>query len=243
MSAALGVEKLCKGCGQFLPATTEHFSSNPMGRGGLHSQCKRCMHQRRQARRHANPEKTKAEAAYWSEQHRRKKGARDAKSYRAQREAATDKMCSSCRQTLSKKEFARSKAGTIDGLASWCNECVRTHRTQVRDVQEWANRLVEAARARHKQKKMAGIFDLDAEFLKELLLAQGGECFWFSVPLTLNRRSGLAQATLDRLDPGVGYTRDNVVLACKAANLGRGAESAAAFSAFVKLVEDHVTRS
>lgn len=70
------------------------------------------------------------------------------------------------------------------------------------------------------------INDIDTIFIKELWKRQKGKCYWFNVDMSLekvkkkNSKNPL-KASIDRLDNSKGYTKDNVVLSCYAANCGR----------------------
>lgn len=73
-------------------------------------------------------------------------------------------------------------------------------------------------------------FNLTPEYLESVDNEQGGRCYWTGVKL---RKFAAAERddpeytrnpfkpSIDRLDGNVGYSQDNVVLACMAANLGR----------------------
>ena len=51
---------------------------------------------------------------------------------------------------------------------------------------------------------------------------QKGLCYWFKIPLIpSNNSKHPQQPSLDRLDRNKGYTKDNVVLTCYSANIGR----------------------
>lgn len=56
------------------------------------------------------------------------------------------------------------------------------------------------------------------------------------VPLELATGTGAALVSLDRVDCSRGYTQDNVVLACRAANTARGDLSIEEFEIFVEMV-------
>ena len=65
---------------------------------------------------------------------------------------------------------------------------------------------------------------IDLEFIKKLLISQNGKCYWFNIDLEIDSIDGTrnpAKLTIDRLDCNRGYSKDNVVLACYAANCGR----------------------
>jgi hypothetical protein len=76
--------------------------------------------------------------------------------------------------------------------------------------------------------------EIDENFILELFEKQNGKCYWFKVDL---KPSNIAkypwQPSLDRLDRDKGYTKDNVVLACYSANIGRNTASAEIFNMFV----------
>lgn len=72
-------------------------------------------------------------------------------------------------------------------------------------------------------KRLNICFDLTLDFITELWNKQEGKCFWFNIPIFLNKdRRHPLKATIDRLDPSKGYTLDNVVWASALANIGRG---------------------
>lgn len=83
-------------------------------------------------------------------------------------------------------------------------------------------------------------FDLDADFLEALFARQNGRCHWLGIEMqpSIETRNPL-QPSVDRLDCSKGYTKDNVVLACQFANMGRSAMSAERFQAFVTQLETH----
>lgn len=68
--------------------------------------------------------------------------------------------------------------------------------------------------------------DLNHEYILKLFEKQKGKCFWFGFKMIdcLNDRHPL-QPSLDRIDNNKGYTKDNVVLCCLAANYGKNSSS------------------
>lgn len=75
---------------------------------------------------------------------------------------------------------------------------------------------------------------MDGPFIESLFEKQSGLCHWFGVPLVpCASRRDPQHPSLDRLDPSKGYTRDNVVLTCLAANAGRSDNTTERFLAFV----------
>lgn len=66
---------------------------------------------------------------------------------------------------------------------------------------------------------------IDLKFIQELLIKQKNKCFWFNIDLeidSIERSRNPSKLTIDRLDCNKGYSKDNVVLTCYAANCGRG---------------------
>ncbi len=111
------------------------------------------------------------------------------------------------------------------------------HRTNTRVV-SWPTDLENRYRSVAKKKGLE--FNLDATFLETLFEKQSRCCYWLGLKLepSIEVRNPL-QPSVDRLDCSKGYTRDNVVLACQFANMGRSAMTAERFQAFVLSLESH----
>lgn len=100
---------------------------------------------------------------------------------------------------------------------------------------------VGAAVRRAKTNAKGRDFDLDGAFVRELYERQNGRCYWLNIPLKLvDEPRSPATPSLDRIDNNKGYTRDNVVLACLFANMGRSVLSAERFLAFLE--ENHLSK-
>ncbi len=71
------------------------------------------------------------------------------------------------------------------------------------------------------QKKKHGRELLDAEFLMEIYEKQAGLCALSGEPMTTVRGEGrvMTNLSIDRIDPSIGYERDNIQLVCLTANL------------------------
>lgn len=88
---------------------------------------------------------------------------------------------------------------------------------------------------RMRAKKTGRPFDLDGDFLLSLFEKQGGRCYWLGVPMVPSiAHRDPRRPSVDRLDQGKGYTRDNVVLTTMFANMGRSSLDATSFAAFVE---------
>jgi hypothetical protein len=87
---------------------------------------------------------------------------------------------------------------------------------QERKIRLWSNFLL------HNSKSKDCINTLTVEDILDIYNNQNGLCFWFKIPLipTLTKKHP-QQPSLDRIDRTKGYVKDNVVICCYAANIGR----------------------
>jgi hypothetical protein len=156
----------------------------------------------------------------------------------------THKTCSICGKIKNKDDFYKSQRGTK------CKVCVlkitREYKRQKRKDSEfretegkkqkerrvrlWQNTLINDSKKRSKE------HDLTVNDINELYNKQNGLCFWFKVPLVpSNKLKHPQQPSLDRLDRNKGYTKDNVVLTCYSANIGRNENNLEIWESFIKL--------
>lgn len=106
---------------------------------------------------------------------------------------------------------------------------------QSRKKTNWISHLLCGAKKTAKNKNLE--FDLTKDFLKELNEKQNGLCFWYGckMEVSLKPRYGL-QYSLDRIDSKKGYTKDNVVLCCLMANLGKNKVDQKIWDEFTQMV-------
>lgn len=119
-------------------------------------------------------------------------------------------------------------------------ERARAIRNRSQRVSCWHARMVN--QTRQSAKRLGREFDLDAEFILELFEKQGRRCYWFGIemiPSVLTRDP--LRPSIDRLDPTRGYTRDNVVLTCLFANLGRSIMPEDRMRSFVAKLRIHLS--
>lgn len=157
------------------------------------------------------------------------------------------KQCSVCGILKTTDDFYKSQRGTK------CKECVlnvtREYKRQKRKDSEfrktegekqkerrvrlWQNTLIHDSKHRNIENTLT-VADINEMFEK-----QNGLCFWFKVPLIpSNKLKHPQQPSLDRLDRNKGYTRDNVVLTCYSANIGRNETSVEEWEKFLKILLD-----
>jgi hypothetical protein len=104
-------------------------------------------------------------------------------------------------------------------------------KSQERKLRLWANDLLHSTKRRNFENT------LTVDEILEVYQNQGGLCYWFNVPLipTLTNKHP-QQPSIDRLDRFKGYTKDNVVLTCYAANIGRNETSVDIWQNFISLL-------
>jgi hypothetical protein len=155
-----------------------------------------------------------------------------------------DKQCIKCNLVKPIDEFYKSQRG------SKCKECtlletkeykrikrqdltfkkVESLKQKERRVRLWQNYLIHESKRRHKDN------NIDIEFINELFKKQNGLCYWFKVPLIPTQKQKHPQKpSLDRLDNSKGYTKDNVVLCCYSANIGRNENDLETWENFLKI--------
>jgi hypothetical protein len=156
-----------------------------------------------------------------------------------------DKQCSICGIFKTKDDFYISQRG------SKCKNCVleitreykknkrknpefrkiESEKQKQRKVRLWQNDLI------NKTKRNGVEHNLTIDFINELYEKQNGLCYWFKVPLIPSlEKKYPQQPSLDRLDITKGYTKDNVVLSCYSANIGRNENTVESWENFLKIL-------
>jgi hypothetical protein len=104
---------------------------------------------------------------------------------------------------------------------------------QERKIRLWANILIQHTKKRNCETT------LTINDVLDLYDNQNGLCFWFKIPLlpSLTKKHP-QQPSIDRLDRHKGYTKDNVVLCCYAANIGRNETDLEVWKEFITLLID-----
>jgi hypothetical protein len=107
-----------------------------------------------------------------------------------------------------------------------------------RRIRLWENTLLNDSKHRK------GIeHNLTVKDIKELFIKQKGRCYWFNIPLIpSSNKKDPQQPSLDRLDNNKGYTKDNVVLTCYSANIGRNDNDKNKWENFIKLLKENLSQ-
>ena len=102
--------------------------------------------------------------------------------------------------------------------------------------------IVSGTIQRDKQKYQSSEeYIIDLKFIKQLFKKQNGKCYWYNIELEIDSIEGSrnpSKLTIDRLDCTKGYTKENVVLACYAANCGRADCSVESWKSIINNIKD-----
>jgi hypothetical protein len=159
------------------------------------------------------------------------------------------KTCSKCYLTKLEEDFYKSSRTSV------CKVChlkiTREYKRQKRlnpdfvkneglkqkerRVRLWQNTLL------HDCKHRNHIVDIDVDYINFLFEKQKGKCYWFGVELlpSLTRKHP-QQPSLDRLDNNLGYIKDNVILTCYSANIGRNETDKKTWIEFIKQINPNI---
>lgn len=156
-----------------------------------------------------------------------------------------DKQCGKCGKIKSENDFYKSQRG------SKCKECVISNgriykrerrkddnfklqeqlKQKDRRIRLWQNTLINDSKRRGVENTLT-VIDVN-----EMFSNQNGLCYWFKIPLIPSKhKKHPQQPSLDRLDRNKGYTKDNVVLTCYSANIGRNENDLETWLEFLKLL-------
>jgi hypothetical protein len=88
-------------------------------------------------------------------------------------------------------------------------------RVETKDMESWLKKCLKHAKSSDKKYKRG--FNLSIDFLLDLYDKQGGKCALSGAHMTHQRDDTLA-ASIDRISPAKGHTRDNVQIICSGLN-------------------------
>ena len=140
------------------------------------------------------------------------------------------KICTTCKKRKNKNAFSIDKKYK-DNCCRHCKSCrsIKT-KDEFRSI-SWQKSILTSiygstslARLSEKYDKdfnLEAMSEITIDFLTKLKEKQNNKCNWFGVDIDFSRNDWLRSPSLDRLDNDKGYTRDNVVLTCRSANLAR----------------------
>jgi len=138
------------------------------------------------------------------------------------------KWCNNCQMFLTYSCFSSNKA-RHDGLHSYCKTCAQTTPSSKKNTKKLNDSRKEslegymkwaASTKRSRCNKLGIEFDIDSDFLVELWHQQDGKCCYSNIGLEYGSKN-LNSVWLERRDPSLGYTKENVVLASKMMNAAK----------------------
>jgi hypothetical protein len=154
--------------------------------------------------------------------------------------------CSDCTKAGLRERYRKNpekyKARASKYFRENREHCVERSRVYAR-TKGWASTLL--VHARKSARKRGWDCDIDTAWIADLWRRQRGLCFWYQiemVPSNTTYRNPF-QPSLDRIDCSRGYTKDNVVLTCMAANMGRNCTPPNEFSAFAQQLAKNFRRA
>jgi hypothetical protein len=102
---------------------------------------------------------------------------------------------------------------------------------QERKIRLWSNFLIHNSKSRDCENTIT------VNDILEIYKKQNGLCYWFKIPMipTLTKKHP-QQPSLDRINRFEGYAKDNVVLCCYAANIGRNETEVGVWEDFVDVL-------
>tara|TARA_S200000501_G_scaffold326762_1_gene325538 strand:+ start:5692 stop:6198 length:507 start_codon:yes stop_codon:yes gene_type:complete len=135
-------------------------------------------------------------------------------------------VCTNCKQRKgeAKFELKLNKNGTKSRMRK-CNDCTASSRRYITERKSYFSKICSAQKYMHSSGKRApkGLaWAIDPEYLLDLFDAQKGRCGYSGVLMTTFRDgtgSHDLNASIDRIDPEQGYTKDNIHLVCYRVNL------------------------
>lgn len=143
------------------------------------------------------------------------------------------KHCSDCDTYLPTANFNKSFR-SYDRLNSICRICAgsrnKLSKSKIKDIVHDCYKKSEKS-ARHRKKEWGISFD----YYKKLIEKQRGRCFYTGNELSfVSEKGNNNRVTIDRVDPKLGYTEDNVVLCTRAVN---AMKQDLTFDVFCEMVE------
>jgi hypothetical protein len=151
--------------------------------------------------------------------------------------------CSLCKRALPEDQFhvigrgaSRTRLGKVFFLYPECRRCYRQSRSEISNHPLWSPELHTAAErtTRHAYQgssKRGLVFAITAVDVIRLYYAQEGRCALSGVLMTFSAgskafpRANRCAMSVDRIDSGANYTRDNIQLLCWTVNAMKSAMS------------------
>ena len=149
-------------------------------------------------------------------------------------------ICTECHQSKPVAEFSTTDSGKYRKRK--CRTCVQDNnrRTYSSSYQQYLMRVGYSLK--HARKKQGFDWELESEDLIDLWQRQKGRCALTNVIMTHHRDGGGSKAfnaSVDRINPEVGYLKENLQLVCYAVNMLKGSLAPDEFFFWIKSIYEH----
>jgi len=154
--------------------------------------------------------------------------------------------CSTCNITLPLTiENFHKRNDSSTGFQHRCKKCVmkdplRYNRySDSENLQLYIKDILNGIKSRSRTKNLK--FELTVEFLIDMFNNQNGECAISKEKMTYIRSKGRIQTNIsvDKINPSLGYTKDNVQLLCVIINIMKSNLSMSELKHFCNLILKH----
>jgi len=152
--------------------------------------------------------------------------------------------CKDCNCVLTKDNIVKNSR-----LYNKCHSCYLQNRKERRSKPEiklqakeyslifreknWYKVLLTRLKRRTKDT------DINSDFILELWEKQNGLCYWFNIPMTITSKKKFpSKPSVDRLDNSKPYSKDNCVLCCYSANIGRNENNTEDWLDFINTIKN-----
>jgi hypothetical protein len=157
------------------------------------------------------------------------------------------KRCNFCKLEKPLSEFHNSKCH-LDGKKYTCKSCRSLEALKYKNkakkstARSWHKRLFIDCKKRAKLHNYS--LDFDESYILELFEKQNKKCHWYGIEMKPSTKAKYPfQPSIDRIDNSKGYSKDNILLCCFSANMGRNANDYITFKEFADVIKGLKTES
>ena len=155
-------------------------------------------------------------------------------------------ICTTCNEEKSENNFYKSKLVPSRNYREYsCKSCHYKRKTlstynQGENLNSYITRLTTKCKNRAKAKLL--VFELDKEYVLDLFNRQNHKCALSNIDMTYfvgGRGKVNTNISIDRINPKIGYTKENVQLVCCIINTMKNNSTMEDFIKYCKLVIDN----
>lgn len=151
--------------------------------------------------------------------------------------------CRVCKKKLPEDRFYKDpRVGSTNGLRTKCKTCTQQ---QLRGASSLTYQTFLAkvySSSKHARTKAGFTWEITVQDIVDLWEEQGGRCAVTNLIMT-HHRDGTGHkdfnASIDRINPTVGYTADNIRLVCYAVNIMRHRMDESEFYFWIKSIYEN----